>query len=387
MSDLFRVLFWRPGSFRWGLGDSGESCVLSKFQSGNDCEMQIHASSAVPRKRRIEPALLCSNQHIKTHSFSICNPMHSAIMTRISILQLLFCAATFLTQSTVAEDAGAIDTRICFSSLITADANNDRELNKTEYITFLKIYGLPDMQVDKYVDLPLVLQSTFTLLSCICRSNGSSGSSCCVGPEAYIPTDGAADFEMPTPDQVTYLYRLCKVTDNAVDQATPTEDPTLSSSPTMASASPTLLPSGQPSVSPSEIPSVEPTISSANPSASLVPTLSPSNPQTTVGSESPTFENMVDAVIRTTYSISIVNGKRDAIKPASYIPDLIKAMDTVATEVAVLVEGDLGGNDMNRRKLAVTVELPTSITLIADQEWSDKGSTSVGKDMNVHLYQ
>jgi hypothetical protein len=302
--------------------------------------------------------------------------MHSATMTRISILQLLFCAATFLTQYTGAEDSETIDTQLCFNSLITADANNDRKLDKTEYITFLETYGLPDIQVDKYEDLPLVLKSTFILLSCICGSNGSSGSSCCIGPEAYIPTDGAADFETPTPDQETYLYRLCHLTDNAVDQATPTEGP-------VTTNTPSLFPSGQPSVSPSDLPSFEPTIvPSASPSASLVPT-----PQPTVGSESPTFGNEVDAVIRTTYSISIINGKRKVVPPASYTPDLIKAMDTVATEVAVLVEGDLGGSDGIRRKLAVTVELPTSITLIADQEWSDKSSVSEGKDMNVHLYQ
>lgn len=304
--------------------------------------------------------------------------MLSATMTRLSILHFLSLVAILLTpQYTAAQNVGAVDTTLCFSSLMAADTNNDRQLNRTEYVTFLKIYGLPGIEAETYQDLPLVLRSTFTFLSCSCGLNGG-GASCCIGPDAYIPTDGAADFEIPTPDQATYLYNLCKVTDDAVDQATPTAAPVMTpeptQSPTMASASPSI--SGQPSISPTLLFSTEP--------SSAAPTFSPTTQKPTL-SESPSLNSGVDAVVRTTYLVVIANGKSDDIPQTAYKSDLIQAMDMVATDVAVQIEerGGGGGRERNRRKLAVTVELPTSIVLISEQEWKNDGSVIEGKYLDA----
>jgi hypothetical protein len=73
---------------------------------------------------------------------------------------------------------------------------------------------------------------------------------------------------------------------------------------------------------------------------------------------------------RTTYSISVVNGERDDIPQSEYVPDLIGAMDIIATEVAADVGDSLPGGRrlvvLLRRKLTIRVDSPTSVDAIID---------------------
>eukprot|EP00526_Cylindrotheca_closterium_P000103 CAMPEP_0113607510 /NCGR_PEP_ID=MMETSP0017_2-20120614/3425_1 /TAXON_ID=2856 /ORGANISM="Cylindrotheca closterium" /LENGTH=871 /DNA_ID=CAMNT_0000516123 /DNA_START=119 /DNA_END=2734 /DNA_ORIENTATION=- /assembly_acc=CAM_ASM_000147 len=258
------------------------------------------------------------------------------------------------------------DTAKCFSSLVEADINGDSRLNQTEYVAFLKLYGVPDIGDDSYRDLPLVLQSTFFSISCICTSNGLATQPCCYGGESYIPTDGAADSQVPTQAQETYLGRLCGLTDSAVDQIIPTQPPVMtgtpSSSPSFISQSPTMNPSGSaaPTSTPSAVPTGVPTVAaSQNPSTNLPLTTSPTGPP------------MVTK-IQTQYTIAIANGKAEQINPEWFTMDLISAMDVVATEVGIIVEDNTG----NRRRLTITVGLPTEIVGFEEQEWSNGRSAA-----------
>jgi hypothetical protein len=81
-------------------------------------------------------------------------------------------------------------------------------------------------------------------------------------------------------------------------------------------------------------------------------------------SQAPTVTSPVDAVIRTTYSISVLNGKQDEIEQSIYTQDLIGAMDIVASEVGVIVEEE------NESVDGITVVLPTKVVLLVDSEWS-----------------
>jgi hypothetical protein len=77
----------------------------------------------------------------------------------------------------------------------------------------------------------------------------------------------------------------------------------------------------------------------------------------------------IDAVSRATYSINIVNGRSQNIPSSEYFADLIGAMDILAVEVAERVDDILGRRTLRnrlRRKLAVLVDLPTSIDEIND---------------------
>jgi hypothetical protein len=52
-------------------------------------------------------------------------------------------------------EEGGLD---CFESLIFSDVNYDRKVNKTEYLTFLNLYGPEDFlpeSVEDFDDLPL----------------------------------------------------------------------------------------------------------------------------------------------------------------------------------------------------------------------------------------
>lgn len=258
------------------------------------------------------------------------------------------------------------DTAKCFSSLTEADVNNDSKLDQAEYVDFLKLYGVPNIGDDSYRDLPLVLQSTFFSISCFCTSNGLAAQSCCDGSDPYIPTDGAADSQLPTQAQETYLGRLCGLTDSAVDQIVPTPAPapvtteapssSPSLSPTLGSQSPSMNPTG--SAVPTEIPSSVPTRAPTE-IASQSPTALPL-------STSPTGAPMVTK-IQTQYSIAIANGRQEQINPEWFTQDLISAMDIVASEVGILVED---GN-RRRRRLSITVGLPTEIVEFEEQEWSN----------------
>ncbi|CAJ1960142.1 unnamed protein product [Cylindrotheca closterium] len=282
--------------------------------------------------------------------------------------------AIFAIRMAQAQNVLTQDTAKCFTSLVDADANGDSQLDKTEYVAFLKLYGVPNIG-DSYQSLPLVLQSTFFSISCFCTTNGLATGSCCDGATPYIPTDGAAA-EVPTTAQETYLGRLCGLTDSAVGQIGP------ATTPAPSSASPSSNPSASPSSSPSAIsqsPSMNPTGSAAPTNIpSGVPTGLPTmtasqNPTTLPLTPSPTAVPMVTK-IQTQYSIGITNGKAEQIDPEWFARDLIDAMNVLATEVGVLVE-DSGGNN-NRRRLTVTVGLPTEIIGFEEQEWSNDSSAA-----------
>lgn len=159
----------------------------------------------------------------------------------------------------------------CYDALVAADADFNREVNKTEYITFLKLYGpsgfLSD-SVQSFDDLPLILKSNFLILACLCLQLPDAASNCCVGDAAHISNLGAGPTETPTAEQEQYLNQICFLTGNSIDRYTQSVVPT--GSPV---AEPTLRPT-----TPSPVP--PPTPRPTTPSPVPAPTTSPVPPPT-----------------------------------------------------------------------------------------------------------
>lgn len=280
------------------------------------------------------------------------NVLHHSISVLLIASLVTLSSLPYFAQ---AQNVLAQDTAKCFNSVVQADSDGDRRLEPVEYVAFLKLYGVKGIleDSDSFQDLPLVLRSTFFSMSCICTMNGVARESCCVGSDPYIPTDGAADIDILTDSQETYLGSLCRLTDSAVDQILSTRTPMVTTAPSMSPSngiadSPSPMPTGL------AIPTGLPTVTDAQ---NQSPTSAPGT-----------------TTIQTKYNIVVRNGQSETIAPESYKVDLIKAMDLVVTEVAIIVENELGIAPGNRRRLGITVSLPTSIEEIAEQVWS--GDTS-----------
>jgi hypothetical protein len=186
---------------------------------------------------------------------------------------------------------GFADSEACYDALEkAADASSvDRRISPDEYALFVREYGPKGFLtgVETFADLPLVLQSNFQLLACLCR-NEDDDNTCCVGANAGLETAGAFANENPTDAQSSYLFIICSQTGISIDRV-------LDSHP----------PSSSPSLSPMEnVPTKEPT--------------TPSPP--------------VDVTVK--YLIAVVGDPNQAPPfQADYKELLVGAMDALAPEV------------------------------------------------------
>ena len=132
---------------------------------------------------------------------------------------------------------GLVDVEKCYSSIDVADADpRDGRLTSEEYVTFTRNLA-PDGLLgpdDTFIDFPLVLQSNYFVLACLCDTNENP--LCCVGDNAHIPTSGTGTGDTPTEDEISFLFLVCWLTQSSIDRYAATVLPT---------ASPTLSPTKQ----------------------------------------------------------------------------------------------------------------------------------------------
>lgn len=290
---------------------------------------------------------------------------------------------------------GFVDPEVCYPALVNADANGNGIVDADEYVAFVQELGPSGFLegVTSFEDLPLLLQSTFNFLACLCQTDPDN--SCCVGDNAGIATDGAGSSETPTQDEESYLFLVCSLTGSAVDRVLesaaptgfPTESPTLSptappTTPATArpSATPTEVPTGNPTKTPSQVPTSPPTAKPTKPPTpspsekpSKAPTVGPGVPTSEPTSAAPTSISPtlapttvgpttapapLETTVLTTYRIGVRN---DATQQ-TYEPQLIDAMDALAPEV-------LASIPIRRRlRRLKTIDFPTGIDNIVPTE-------------------
>lgn len=228
---------------------------------------------------------------------------------------------------------GFVDTEACYSAMedsFKKKKDGDRKMNQEDYVNFVKAYGPTGFLkgITTFEELPLILQSTFYYIACLCKTDSKDGS-CCVGSNAGIDTSGSFSGESPTVSEQSYLFLVCSQTSTSIDRVIQSTAPSGAPISTpMVSSVPTALPT--------------PDISAPTVIGTLSPTRDPGNGTTT----------QEDVLL--TYGIGI---KGEAIFE-DYSEGLISAMDSLAPEIL---------QEVRRRQLRVgrrlqSVQLPTSIT-------------------------
>ena len=273
---------------------------------------------------------------------------------------------------------GFVDTTTCYEHLVEADANGDGKVQANEFVAFTQLQT-PGGQLDdlqSYQEMPLAMQATFVTLTCLCRDERFGGDSrdvnCCLGVDAHIAIVGHD--EDSSSQEKTRLFATCFLTDQAIvtvlgsdpPSASPTDDP--SSGPTVApTVAPTLAPQTGPpvtiaptSMAPSTgTPSMAPTTSTP----SAAPTTSPAPSTTTGAPTTPAPTVLFSKNAEVVYTISVLNGKSEAIPNSGYEADLVTAMNALATSIVPIVFSAAArtSNGGVRRKLQTAVQLPTVV--------------------------
>ncbi|KAG7341516.1 hypothetical protein IV203_023468 [Nitzschia inconspicua] len=228
---------------------------------------------------------------------------------------------------------GFVVTEACYSAMEESVANNegDRRMDAESYVDFVKLYGpngfLED--VEEFADLPLILQSNFNILACLCQKN--SEDTCCVGSRAAIETDGSFADETPTQAEQSYLFLVCSLTSVTIDRVLQSSAP---------SASPTITP--EPTTGPTVTPF--PTFLSSETTSAPV-----------AGAE---------IEVSVTYNIGVPEGSLSA----DCEDGLIGAMNSLAPQV--LAEVELRKLRATNRRLR-SVLLDTSISSFVEVECPD----------------
>ena len=155
-----------------------------------------------------------------------------------------------------------------------ADANNDGLLSKEEYVDFTNAVSggyLTELGRDEsFTDMPLSLQESYLVLSCVCglfpnQEWGRDG--CCEADNpdgSGIRTVGTDPGEVPTKQELSYLAYVCGTMSFYLENAgaelvaPPTQAPT--DMPTkMPTPEPTDVPTKRPTSEPTKKPTLEPT--------------------------------------------------------------------------------------------------------------------------------
>jgi len=261
---------------------------------------------------------------------------------------------------------GFLDTQECYDALMEADvAPQDRRITADEYVTVVQLMGPEGFLagVTDFADLPFRIKTTFTALACLCTRAGGA-EDCCVGDNAHISNEGAAPGETPTPEQSAYLFTVCLATIRSIgaviDTVAPSTVPSAMPSVLVPTAVPSVAPTALvplPSDSPSFMPSPAPTVTPPPPTAA--PSASPSSPgDTPAPTTTPNPTQSPRIPVPVAYIIQVPNGDNVPLTEQE-IDDLEAAMDILAPQVADEVFNTSGR--LRRRRLEVTVELPTSV--------------------------
>jgi hypothetical protein len=96
-------------------------------------------------------------------------------------------------------------------------------------VTFVQIMGPPGFlpDVNEFDDLPLIMQSNFIVLACLCLQIPGSDPQCCT-TNPHIDNSGTWPGQIPTTAQEQYLYQVCFLTDTSIDRVLASQTPTLS---------------------------------------------------------------------------------------------------------------------------------------------------------------
>ena len=248
--------------------------------------------------------------------------------------------------------SGFVDPEECYSALEAADSiSEDRVVDRDEYVLFVQELAPSDIldYAESYADLPLVLQSNFNALACLCQGFPDPDESCCIGSNAHLDTAGAFAGETPNSEQIPYLFLVCSLTTTSIGRvieslppsSEPTEAPTLEPTgfPTSAPVTPAPVVTPAPIVTPAPVVPVEPTVS---PSPTEEPSASPTS--------SPTAPTKVSLSVE--YKIGVEGNATKEV----YEIQLVDAMNSLAPEVLLAIRRKL----RNGRRLR-SVQLSTSI--------------------------
>ena len=267
---------------------------------------------------------------------------------------------------------GFVDTTTCYEHLLEADANgnNDGKVQAEEYLEFTQLQtpgGQLD-EIDSYPQMPLAMQATFVLLTCLCRDERFGGDSrdvnCCLGADAHIAILGHDDDA--SSQEKARLFATCFLTDEAIitvlgseaPSASPTESPT-TEVPTSSLPTETPTTAAPTSAAPITGPPV-----TAAPTSSAPTTMEPSAAPTE--SLPPTTATVSSEIAEVVYTISVNNGLSEDIPNSAYEDDLVLAMNALAGSVAATIfttsaAARNAGGRMRKRKLQTMVKLPTVV--------------------------
>jgi hypothetical protein len=204
---------------------------------------------------------------------------------------------------------GFADPEACYDALEVADADDDRRISPDEYALFVQDLG-PDnflSNVGNFAELPLVVQSNFNILACLCQDDPDDDT-CCLGNNAGLETAGAFGGEDPSPQQQSYLFLVCSLTSVAIDRVL----------------------------------------------ESVAPTPSPVTPGPTPTTPGPPSEKVVFA----RYSIGVTDGANTG--PEEYIEQLEGSMNALSPDILLQVRRQLRRQLRSRRRLK-SVQFSTSI--------------------------
>jgi hypothetical protein len=239
---------------------------------------------------------------------------------------------------------GFVDTEACYSAieLSVAHKEGDRRMDAESYVDFVKFFGPEGFldDIEKFADLPLILQSNFNILACLCQEN--SEDECCVGSRAGIETDGAFADETPTQSEQSYLFLVCSLTSVTIDRVLQSSAP---------SSAPTITP--------------EPTFGPTNTAFPTALTLEPT----------PAPVEITDIEVLVSYDIAVRAGQTSS----DCQDGLIAAMNSLAPQILADIRRRLRRTTLRRLQ---SVQLDTSI-----QKFEDIGESPSHGKSDSHLCQ
>lgn len=166
----------------------------------------------------------------------------------------------------------------CYDALYLADADKNSQVDAKEFVTFVQIMGPPGFlpEADEFADLPLILQSNFIILACLCLQQPSARPTCCT-EAPYIDNTGTSPGQVPTADQQQYLFQVCFLTETSIERVLASQEPSAAPG---GGAVPTPAPAPAPTAPPAPAPTAVP-VSPPTPPPAPAPTAAPVSPPPT----------------------------------------------------------------------------------------------------------
>ena len=165
---------------------------------------------------------------------------------------------------------GGVNLEKCYTNLLSADSNNNGFISQSEFLTYLQSntgllntnqYGTP---LTQFSQLPQSFVGVYNFFACGDQFVGCP-TLAGIDIQGLLNSQQQNGGEMLSEQQTTYLYRLCKDTEEAVEEY----ESSVSTTPSPTTKSPT----GEPTTSPNtNAPTSSPVASSTPPPTTLPPT-------------------------------------------------------------------------------------------------------------------